>query len=629
MSGTLSLSFLVARYTDLFKAKTYEVLWNPAQGALIARVYDSISGVLVDNLPVTDVPSHILKDRDVQKMEAYFRHTHLASETGVDGSINRVSTHIIAPAAGKGVIPFQPGLALGSVVKAETIDKIERFADQMAAKQNLEDRIRMAEQRLTAFELQRESRLAQKPELKKINKLQNGQEEVTYAKDVRLDAINSKIEKQKEKIEKLYDEKFADTEEEDLPTFNNFQASAASPVDMGRSTIESQPRAFDTLDFNSQYIKMSESEASIHNQVSQSSNSINVSANASYLLCSAGVKYGRVQAIASRVAQIKKRNTAQGTLIINATVTTRHVRCYTKLHYDHNKLRLILDAMNKGDEATLRRYGISVPAKKGGKEEKADVEAVEPKKKEEEKEPAFYVLTEAVMGAYFTSLITFLDESETGRDGKIKQDESIQTLNVNAELGLGKFATKASVGVTRSGASNKEDDELKSKAQTKVEIEISSEGVLPQFERNNIEREVISHVNLDPTKFVRTQEDDKDAEDIAKGGDDRTLAQEKRRIKMANAQEAILNTMRGLNFLRESQKIQTMESVLGAYESFLDKVTKDPNCGVPVGFNYDIITKSEIERILGIAPKISPAASVETPAASPAPAPVAANGDPK
>lgn len=607
-------SQLNVSYEDVLHTRTIQIEWNTGPGiakGLVAKVSDLKLGMVVDNLPVCGIPSQLLKDKNVQTLAAFLKNAHYIPEKGVDGSYNRVTVHITGLGGGKKPIPFQPGLALGSVVNGKTIDALESYANAMAETQNLEDQMRNTSGEIEHLQLKIEARIAQFPALKPVENAPHpkgnilkppapaapkGQElaviEPIQAHAAPLDQLVSRYTDRQLKawdirIQRL--QQHLTALEEDclsaalvqLPMIKNFQAGASSPIDMANSKIECQPRAFETLDFSSQYIDMSESDAEIHNKASQTSSTLSVTQDSSFLVFKTSAKVARAEAIAKKVLQLKKQGIAQGTLVINVSATTRHVRCFTKIEYLKEKLEQILSVMHANKEKELERYGISVP-KDGG-------------------EKAIYVLTESVMGAALTIFVTFYKDSKTTRNQDNQQTEN--SLEVGASATVGASFLSANVGglYSRDRAERKEDDVLKSSAQTRVNIEISSEGALPSLESSRVEREVVSHVNMDPAKFERSKQSEAELEKISKCTSKEELQTElgKRSLRMKEAQENILNTMRGLTFLKEEQKVHTMESAIKAYESFIHQVTSDPSCGVPVGFNYDILTQKEIEKRLG------------------------------
>jgi hypothetical protein len=88
-----------------------------------------------------------------------------------------------------------------------------------------------------------------------------------------------------------------------------------------------------------------------------------------------------------------------------------------------------------------------------------------------------------------------------------------------------------------------------------------------------------------------------DAEKIVKSkGEELQVALVQQDVKMRNHQATVLNVIRGMTAEKHVQNIHTMESVMGAYESFADQITNDKESGVPIGFNYTVLTKEEIEK---------------------------------
>lgn len=235
---------------------------------------------------------------------------------------------------------------------------------------------------------------------------------------------------------------------------------------------------------------------------------------------------------------------------------------------------------SKSDD--LERYGITIGDRHG---------------------KSIYILTEAVLGGSFTALVTFHEGS----------NEGISRTVDSSNTGLsGGFALDAltpggvTIGGGISGAKeNKEIDEKKqldSVRETKIDIEFISQGALPTFARDVVQQEILKHLNLNPSSYAISAKDSLEAEKLVQQTQEGDLARARYQMKMQNAQVAIMNAFDGLKEDQEQQKeqqnVHTMDSVMQAYESFASKITEDQECGVPVGFYYDILTQSDIEDLI-------------------------------
>ena len=561
-------------YTDLLRQKRIGIWSNPDEG-LSARIDHLTSNGEVfkseDSIPLTGVPKEVTRETDAEKLIAFFQMTHLLPEKGMEGTCNRVSVHISGKGGVKAAIPFQPGLALGTIVKGDIIDKMEKYATLMAEQEALEEQVRNAEQTIQALETKITSRRTQNSKAPVRADPSKGKGDAET--DPLIAIWNQQIDSTKDFLKAIAD-KIASAGKGEIPLFTSFQQGVVSPVDMGASVVEIQPRAFDSMNFSSTYISMREESEVISDRITQSSSASSFSAGGGWFFASGSVSHARTDAVVRRVNEIRKEGRAEGVLIINAMVTTRNVRTITDLKYDLSKLEQIHGVMGKAEAKELTRYGIT---------------------NGDDGEKCLYILTEAVLGGSFTALVTFLDESRMKRDVNMVQREESRSTSAQASGGFLFWRANAGGSHASASASRNEDDVLRSIAQTRVNIEFISQGALPQFNRQIIEREIMKHLDLNPSKYELSKKDESDAAELAKGGQ---VAGMKRVMKMENAQVALLNTYKGLTATKEQQNIHTMESVMGAYENFAEQMTQDKECGVPVGFYYQVLTQSEIKKIL-------------------------------
>ncbi|MBS4170363.1 hypothetical protein [Neochlamydia sp. AcF95] len=557
----------VNTYESLLNDKKIEVLYNKQTGlSAIIHFLDSPGNVVSKSLslPLKGMPSELIIQKDVSQIKRFFENTHLIAEKGVEGKYTHVSVHISGKGGGNGKIPFQPGLALGCVVRGETLIKMEEYAQKMANEESIIEQIKSAEQRIDMLD----AKIKARKEVK-------GRGEVTKA-------LNNCWEEQITAAENLIDtlsKKLAERKDGEIPAFENFyQTLDLSPIDMARSQMEVLPRGFDSLHYSSQYINMEQELSEIHDRIAHSSIASSISANGGWLMLGGSASLSGASATSERLAQIKKEGIAEGVLVINAVATSRHVRCFTDLQYSKRKLQALLNAMNKNNNDELKKYGISQRTD-GTKE--------------------IYLLTEAVLGGSFTALVTFSNESKMNR----KLGENIHEHSINtAAKGGGNFVDW---GVSL-GSSNAiqygiqaENDILRSIVGTKVSIEIISQGAMPIFAGEIVEREIMKHVDLNPSKFELSKKDEEEAEIMATGKEkEKAIAVLQRRMKMENAQVAVMSTYRGLTSSKEKQNVHSTQSVMEAYENFVTQMTTDRDCGIPIGFNYQILTQKEIEEIL-------------------------------
>nr|WP_166154734.1 hypothetical protein [Neochlamydia sp. AcF84]NGY94516.1 hypothetical protein [Neochlamydia sp. AcF84] len=559
----------LSTYESLLNDKRIEVLYNHQTGlSAIIHFLDSQGNVISKSLPLPlkGMPTELAEltaQKDVSQIKRFFENTHLIAEKGLEGSYAYISVHVSGRGGGNGKIPFQPGLALGSVVRCDTLIKMEEYAQKMANEEAMMEQITSAEQRIEILNAKIKAR--------------QGVAGYGKATATLISCWNTQINAATNLIAALSDKLVKSTSGE-IPVFENFYQGVESPIDMARSQMEVQPRGFDSLHYSSQYIDMREELSEIHDRITHSSSATSASAGGGWLLFGGSASLAASNATSERLAQIKKENIAEGVLVINALATTRHVRCFTDLQYDKRKLQAILNAMRGSNKDELKRYGIST-------------------RDNDTKE--IYLLTEAVLGGSFTALVTFLNESKMNRRlDKYTHEHEISTV-VRGGVNFVDWGVSAGYSNASQYGTQTEDDVLRNVAGTKVTIEIISQGAMPVFAREIIEREIMKHLELNPSKFELTKKDEGDAEIMATGKEkEKAMVVYKRRMKMENAQVAVMNTYRGLTSTKEKQNIHSAQSVMEAYENFATQMTTDPDCGIPIGFNYQKLNQEEIKEIL-------------------------------
>ncbi len=549
-----SVSPLVYSYPSLMGNRRIDILRGE-------RLYGTIDGK--NSLELRGIPPDLLAVDGKGRLESYLRQCYPVVCKGVDGEDSAISLRPALLGGTRTRIPFQPGLALGSIVKGDVVKKLVAYADKTRQVEQYQMQIEEAEQRYNILEAKIRSYKEQ------------GRANTSSGR-----ALISVWEKEMEGItEKMIPnlEKALCAISYDSDFFVNFQAGLHSPIDTEKSHIEIQPRAFDSLSYSSQYIKMGEDISKIHDKISQSSSSGSASASVGCWMGKGQVSAASARAAADRVVQIKGQEIAEAVLVVNAFMTTRNVRTFTKIHYNYDTLKKIYEAMQKDDPSKWAEYGIN--ANEGSKE--------------------ILILTEAVMGASFTGIITFLNEGKTRGSEEHHFKESQHSASASVKRGF--FGFGGSVGGSYSGqnASGSEDNVLANYSNTRVNIEIFCQGAIPTFAREVVERELLKHVDLNPAKFELSTRDEKTVEDLLSGdGQKMQRANLKQQVKMQNAAVGVLNACRGLKSVTEKDEIHTTHSVFTSYDNFSRQITEDKDCGVPVGFNYTVLSEKEIKELL-------------------------------
>lgn len=558
-----SAEICLKRYTKLDK-KNVEV-WFSKQRGLFAFIslLNSQGNVIetIENLPLKGMPQGINRHTSLYALKLYFDNSYLVPEKGSDGLFNRVSVRIIGEGGGRSKIPFQPGLAVGSIVRVEGLDAMQKYSEQVAELELFQQNIENAEKEITKLD----------------EKIKNENSKGTKS----IQQLITLWEQQKGVIDRSIKKminNIAQTKFEDIPNFTGFHQAIESPIDFKNSTLETQLRGFDSVSFTSQYVMKETNESNIKDKMTRSSSANAVSTNVEGGWGPFSAKAGASQAwsdsAANRIRDINKGQDVEGVLVINATMTSRHVRCFSEVKYDLDKLRSLVNLMGTSNEEEKKRFGISTLSGK----------------------PGILMLTEAVLGGSFTAFVTFLNTSNSQENSENKSKESNTSTSTEVSGG---FKGLASVGVgvstSRGKGEQSEDDVLKSIKNTRVNIEFVAQGAIPTLVRNTVVNEVLKHLNTDPVKYELTQQDqaDLDLELSSKPGD-KEKAVARRNLKQEKAAQSFLNTTRGLMSEKSEQKIHTIESVMAAYDNFSEKL-QNKECGIPVGFNYRVLTIDDIQ----------------------------------
>jgi hypothetical protein len=538
----------------------------------------------------------------------------LIPEKGIDGGYNRVSVHISGKGGGRMKIPVQNGLALGSIVNGETLAKMEEYAEAQAEIEDVQEKIKAVEQRIEQLEAKIKSRKLQE-EKAPSRTVAEGKESPsgTTTTTTRttgalfIELWEKEINQMNSSISLLFQQmKESQEKKEKLSSFTNSYQGFDTPIDIKASVPDVFPIGFDSLSYSSEYIDMKQDLSEIHSRMKQASSASSMNSSISgggwIGSSSASLAHTTSKATADRLDQIKKEGKAIGVLAINALATTRHVRCFSKVHFDRNKLRSILDVMKNGSDVDCRRHGITVRT------------ITRDNKLETVKE--IYVLTQAVLGASFTALITLSDEQTTEGTGtrESRGQGGTNTAAVEAKVKIPVVSGGVSGGYSNANQSGmqSEDNVLNNISNTRVNIEISCQGAMPIFARNVVEHETLKPVDLNPSKFPLSQEEEGNAEKMASANSkERDLAVYKRMMQGQNSSISTINLLRGIASVKNEQSLHTVASVMEAYENFATQVTTDPNCGVPIGFNYTVYSQEMLQDLLNeITP---PAGTNETP----------------
>lgn len=443
-------------------------------------------------------------------------------------------------------IPFQPGLALGSLVIGDTIEKMNKYGEKLSVIEKVQQEMRELQQQLTIL--------------------------TEKAKVIREKQTPSPIDKQ---LESLFDlqikalmnrqlvvlpGKLKEAMDLELPSFSNFTTGLEGPIDHDVTEVVTDSRGFDSINFNSQYIDMNESHQRIQDKMDQSSSSSSLNIGGGAFGFSASISHSWSSGAMKRVGEIRSQGHASKILVINAMVTTRNVRFFKHKKYDIVKLSSILDIMKaSNDKNVLNGHGITLDGNK----------------------KCIYILTEAVLGGSFTAIVTYLKEDTTNREVNDNTSHSSSSMDLKAKG----YFVKGGYSNSRQNANESHNDEINNRGNINVSIEFIAQGAIPQLAKDNIVREALKHQDQNLRKYQSS-------------GSEGSSVQV-RQVEMQKATYDAINTVQQIKVEKEEVNLHSVNSVIKAYDGFCNEITSDSSCGVPIGFNYTVLTQEAIQTMVG------------------------------
>lgn len=511
----------------------------------------------VDPLPVLGVPGKLLGH--IELLRRFFDLVHFTFQKDVDGNYLALNTHVSCKGGMKPKIPFQPGLALGSIVNPDTIVKMETFAEQSEKMEAFEKQINALEDSHSATLAKIESLKTKGDKFKSLVSFYGAQEA----------AINMKIEELIGKMGEAANAPFPP-----LPTFPNFVSSLESPIDWKQSEVVTDPRGFDSVEYSSRYIDMEESAQKIQDDMNESSSStsLNIALKTPFFKCAAG--YSWSDASMQRVADIKNSGSSSKVLLINAMLTTRYVRHIKHREYNLEKLLVIYRAMQgEGSQGQPKLSAIAEDPSTG--------------------EKSIYILTEAVMGGSFTGIVNFLKKDTSHRE--LDNSSSQSSRAGNASVSGSKWFCSGTVGGAHSSASGKESqsDSVRNFGNLDVRIEFVAQGAIPKLVTESVIRDTMRHQDQNLRKYASTGSDKATSKKSQKAVEENVDA---RAQELQESSYDAANAIQQTTSLEEGIYVHTPNSLALAYSDYCERIVSDELAGIPIGFNYTKLTQSDIAR---------------------------------
>lgn len=596
--SNLSQQTLVYSHKSSMQGKTFSVYYSPDKG-----LFGSVQTLekRQDNLPLTGIPKQLLTSGNLDLFKRFFSQTHFIYSEDM-GEFPHIAVHLSCKGGMKPKIPFQPGLALGSIVKAKVVREMEVYAKNASDIDNFEKDIQTVESNIRALEQKIAAIHGKYPRKEREEEFEA---QITLGDRALRDFYRRQSQRLREQLATIGDN-LAQTEPVMLHTPGDFQSSLASPIDYERSYIATEPRSFDSVNYSSQYIDMQENIQHVRDQLDQSSSSSSMSLSVSAPFFKASGSFSSSQSAMDRVAQIQNSGTSSKVFVMNATLTTHHVRYFKRLRYDHEKLGQIFNIMHN--------YTISTATGEAKVQQAKNLEDlginIDPLNNEE---LSIYILTEAVMGGSFTGIVNFMDKSRFERDVQNSRRDSSLGGSASAEGSYGFYSGGASVSHSQSKSHEERNDSLSSQSNLDVSINLIAQGAVPKLQRDAIARENTKHADQNLTNYQSSGSESVIERDA--GAQQKATYDRQKQLQAGGL--AAANTTLSTVTKQESITILTPNSVMQAYDDYCDLMVDNDLSGVPVGFAYTKLTYVEIGKMLA-ANRIDAAArrarTVETPA---------------
>lgn len=537
------------------------------------RVYFNMSGKIcatihsgdksINNLPVEGVPTELLVMRNAALLTRFFTLVKLQPKKNVNGTYRCLKVHVPGPGGVKAKIPFQPGLAIGSIVPYETIRQLDQYATAAAKMESIEQQIQAIRDGIVGINAKLEAYQADEEALGAVDGAPGLVEIMQPILEAQKGAFIKQGQLLAEKVREATEELGAVD-----PIFPKFRSGLKLPLDLDRTTMGIDPRGFDSITFSSRLIDVEESEERIRDKLNESSSSSQVSGEVSggwFVKVKAGFSHSWSKAAMDRVASIRRQGTASKILLVNAMVTSRNVRYLKNKHFDLKELQALLEVMRAGSPETKRAHGIST----------VDGQQV------------VYYLSEAVMGGSFTAIVTYLKKSEQNRDLEEHTNTSSSATEANAGgsfLGIGGSLSGSNAQESTESTS---DDHLKSADSLNINIDFICQGAIPQLARDTVVREVMKYQDQN----FQTHE--------SNGSEGSGKSRVERQAELQEAMYKAANAIAKTQVDQSELSVHTPGSVSKAYDDFCGEITGDNKSGVPIGFNYSTLTEREILQRIG------------------------------
>lgn len=341
-------------------------------------------------------------------------------------------------------------------------------------------------------------------------------------------------------LEKNLNAKIVELYKKTLPIFTGFRTGVSSPVRWGEGAtdIVNMRRGFPQVKFSSQYVNLKSTTSDISKQLKKGSFSFGADTSKIGWGPVTGSAGANIEAkTLNRLKEIKTDQAARGVLVINSSVSSGRVKSLVDIQYDKQILVSLLQAMKSDNEEELDLYGIS---------------------KSSDNLKKIYILSEAILGGSFTGLITFYDRSITQQNLE-ESDHSVGG-GLHANLDVVGIGISPEIKAAADFKKQVEKDKIDNIANTEISIEFIAQGTIPTSVRDQLEKEIYRH----SSPFSNAEE--KQSYEVTKE--------------------------------KQEQSVHTISSLMAAYDSFATNMSADEDAGIPVAFNYQVLTEKQIENLL-------------------------------
>lgn len=457
------------------------------------------------------------------------------------------------------VIPYDPSIALGNIVDAEKLEKLEQIAQIQAP-------VDVAEEQMNSLIALKRSidMTAQELINLKIDTSEITQESAEIGEEIKQAAIDyAKIKiDAKKQIQQL----------SAAPTVSH---NWESPLDYNRTEIKKMPLSADSMNMNVQYFSSDESDQSSKTQ----SESIQRFISAEFSFLGKGMSEQASKAAASQINSQYSRHNIAGTLVIAVSCTHKDAVLLAPCVIDVDKAIRVWNSMHKDDMLKTDDPSNMFATLANGSTEN---------------EKSMSIVSGATYGSCFVGMVHILNTSKTVSNEKMNSMAS----KIQAQIKYKGFLTNAAGGFGASGNFANDIKNLISTQEVTSHCTITTRGSIPSIKANNVKMAVKEFSEFDGKAAMEKLAALQNA--TASEMDSIDSSAEKARVgdqMIALHNSQIQGVLTGLKDIDDGEnKVLDTNSMMTALEDYIDKALAG-QLGMPINYYLKPITKSQLAQM--------------------------------